>query len=105
MKFHPDTVARITEYLALTHALGADRGDLPRPTAAEFARANQLAMWLQMELPTATWRSVLHGVVAPTLAGRMVAIQSVRDACGLPDDRVDTDFVWHWPGLGKPMMN
>lgn len=96
-------IALIAEYLALAKSLNLDNPELPKPTFADYARANALATQCMIELPIDVWRRVLVAQMSPDWRGVYAWIVEMREEKhpGRPLDP-QTEFVVLGPGLGKP---
>lgn len=92
-----DTIVKVADYLALVWSLGKGRDGLERITAADFTRANSLALQLQMELPPVLWKEIVNGIKGGTAASYWEAAMALRGN----NNANPEDMIWHWAGVGK----
>lgn len=95
-------IALVAEYLTLAKSLNLDNPDLPKPTFADYARANALAAQCMIELPGDVWRRVLLAQLSPDWGGIYDWVVEMRRESH-PGEPLDpqAEFVVLGPGLGK----
>lgn len=91
---NPIHIPLITEYVALAMNLG------PQSSAADYARANGLALRCMIELPAALWKRTLKAIVGPSWQSAIeLALELRREV--QPDDPLTSEHaVFHAPGAG-----
>lgn len=103
MTLPESTISRIAEYLSLSFSLDTDAPDGSKATRADFVRANQLALHLQMEVPPEIWSLILNGVVGRSTGSRFETTRKVREYLGIEGTIPLAEMVWHWPDINKPI--
>jgi ABC-type thiamine transport system ATPase subunit len=86
--------AEIAEYLALASSLRKGEGQVA------YRRANQLSMYLAMELPAKDYKAIVQATIAPKKAMlELVAAFRKREDLGL-GELTGMDIAVHDPSIG-----